>query len=586
MHRLRSAARATAWWDEEGDPPSYNPFRKLNPRRRRGGDDEEVARTSTIQSENDATTSREQNRIDERIAPRHPNTFPPNHTNQEGHSPTYHPQYPIAEKEKEGSEESTAGRSATVVVPDADREGNCGIKQRKSGFMSKFHKKEKNQDDRQTRSTSGLTQNGNKHKFTPGNQLKRTLFNSWINVLLIMAPVGIAVNYAHVQPVAVFVINFIAIIPLAAMLSYATEEIAIRTGETLGGLLNATFGNAVELIVSILALVKNEVLIVQTSLIGSILSNLLLVMGMCFFFGGINRPEQHFNMVVAQTASSLLALAVASLIIPTAFSTWASGDAMKNASNITALSRGTSVLLLLVYGAYLFFQLKTHADMYNEPSQKVERRQTKKDIRAGLAKVGAGMAGTSGATSREADGSNAQDSPLRHPDEEDKKQKDEPQLHIWVAVATLAISTALVAVCAEFMVDSINAITAEGGISKTFVGLILLPIVGNAAEHATAVTVAVKDKMDLAIGVAVGSSMQIALLVIPFVVVLGWILGKDDMNLSFDGFQIAILFVAVLLVNYLIQDGKSHWLEGVLLQTLYLIIAIAAWFYPANGQVS
>ena len=128
------------------------------------------------------------------------------------------------------------------VVPDAQPEGNGGIKQRKSGFMSKFHKKETNQDDRQTRSTSGLIQNGNKPKFTTGNQLKRTLFNSWINVLLIMAPVGIAVNYAHVQPVAIFVINFIAIIPLAAMLSYATEEIAIRTGETLGGLLNATFG--------------------------------------------------------------------------------------------------------------------------------------------------------------------------------------------------------------------------------------------------------------------------------------------------------------------------------------------------------
>ena len=124
---------------------------------------------------------------------------------------------------------------------------------------------------------------------------------------------------------------------------------------------------------------------------------------------------------------------------------------------------------------------------------------------------------------------------------------------------TLALSTAFVALCAEFMVGSINALTERSGISKTFVGLILLPIVGNAAEHATAVTVAIKDKMDLAIGVAVGSSMQIALLVIPFVVVLGWILGISDMNLDFDGFQIAVLFVAVLLVNYLIADGKSHW---------------------------
>ena len=235
--------------------------------------------------------------------------------------------------------------------------------------------------------------------------------------------------------------------------------------------------------------------------------------------------------------------------------------AVANSSNVTALSRGTAVLLLLVYGCYLFFQLKTHADMYNEPSQKVDKRKSNKvaggDVTRGIAQIGGAMSASTGRTMAFAttDGTEAHDTPMRYPEPE----KEEPQLHIWVAVATLAISTAFVALCAEFMVDSINAITAEGGISKTFVGLILLPIVGNAAEHATAVTVACKDKMDLAIGVAVGSSMQIALLVIPFVVVLGWILGNDAMNLAFDGFQIAILFVAVLLVNYLIQDGKSHW---------------------------
>jgi len=155
-----------------------------------------------------------------------------------------------------------------------------------------------------------------------------------------------------------------------------------------------------------------------------------------------------------------------------------------------------------------------------------------------------------------------------------------PQLSIWSALATLIISTVLVALCAEYMVDSIDALSTQGGISKEFVGLIMLPIVGNAAEHVTAVTVACKDKMDLAIGVAVGSSMQIALLVIPFIVTLGWIMHIDAMTLYFDGFQIAVLFVAVLLVNYLIQDGKSHWLEGVLLMAAYIIISIAAFFYP------
>jgi len=165
-------------------------------------------------------------------------------------------------------------------------------------------------------------------------------------------------------------------------------------------------------------------------------------------------------------------------------------------------------------------------------------------------------------------------------DDEEEEEFETPSLSVAGALVTLAISTTLVAFCSEFMVSSIDGLTATGGVSTTFVGLILLPIVGNAAEHATAVTVAIKDKMDLSIGVAVGSSMQIALLVFPLIVILGWILGKDCMTLYFDTFQIATLFVSVLLVNYLIQDGKSHWLEGILLMASYIIIALAAWFYP------
>ena len=261
-------------------------------------------------------------------------------------------------------------------------------------------------------------------------------------------------------------------------------------------------------------------------------------------------------------------------------------------TRITEISRGTAILLLVVYGAYLFFQLKTHASMYNEPSPKVEKRKKKVDEGGSVRSIAAiGAQGVATMANPIGTGATQESSGYQVPEE-----TEEPKLSKWVALFTLAASTALVAICAECMVDSINAITATGSISRTFVGLILLPIVGNAAEHATAVTVACKDKMDLAIGVAVGSSMQIALLVIPFTVVLGWILGNDAMNLAFDGFQIAVLFVAVLLVNYLIQDGKSHWLvvfvgfsiyvllliytrlEGVLLQILYMIIAIAAWY--------
>lgn len=468
-----------------------------------------------------------------------------------------------------------------TVRPSDEQNGirnrSNGDSQEKHGIKKLFSSSTNDPDDNNGKE---------KKKFTVWGQVHATLFNSWINVLLIASPVGIAVHYAGVNEVAVFVINFIAIIPLAAMLSYATEEIALRTGEVLGGLLNASFGNAVELIVSIIALAKDQVLIVQTSLIGSMLSNLLLVLGMCFFFGGINRMEQAFNMTVAQTAASLLFLAVSSLIIPTAFEQWArTGD---NSTTETAttenpkpgvanISRATAILLLMVYGCYLFFQLKSHAKMYNAPSAKNPTRPVGSKLKNAMIPDKLRSKGVADRDEASTESAEAEDEP---------DEPEEPQLSVLVAVLTLAISTVLVALNAECLVDSINAITCGGGISKNFVGLILLPIVGNAAEHATAVTVAVKDKMDLAIGVAVGSSMQIALLVLPFVVVLGWIMGKDDMTLFFDGFQIAVLFVAVLLVNYLIQDGKSHWLEGVLLIMLYVIIAVAAWFYPTAPGLS
>ncbi|KAH7275450.1 Sodium/calcium exchanger protein-domain-containing protein, partial [Fusarium solani] len=424
-----------------------------------------------------------------------------------------------------------------------------------------------------------------KEPFTVANQLQRTFLNSWINILLVAAPVGIALNYVHsVNRIAVFVVNFVAIIPLAAILSFATEEIALRTGEVLGGLINATFGNAVELIVAILALVDGKVVIVQTSLVGSILSNLLLVMGFCFFFGGLRRQQQFFNETVAQTAASLLALAVASVIVPTVFD-WASETPVKAVAD---LSRGTAVILLVVYGAYLIFQLKTHQSVFAEESQKVAAKPWSRSgpassgIRQGLmvpgALVGGGMAGR--------DENERLTEMIMNPErlEGEEDEEEEPQLHFWVAVATLTFATVLIALCAEFMVDSIDAVTKDGGVSEEFVGLILLPIVGNAAEHATAVTVAIKDKMDLAIGVAVGSSMQVALFLIPLLVIIGWGMGEESMNLSFDLFQVAVMFVAVLLTNYLIADGKSHWLEGWLLICLYAIIATCSWWYPTHSD--
>ncbi|KAK8079365.1 Ca2+:H+ antiporter [Apiospora hydei] len=425
-----------------------------------------------------------------------------------------------------------------------------------------------------------------KEPFTVSNQLRRTILGSWINILLVAAPIGIAMNYTGFDGKIIFAVNFIAIIPLANMLSNATEEIALRTGETLGGLINATFGNAVELIVAVIALIHKEYIIVQTSLIGSILSNLLLVLGMCFFFGGINRPKQSFNQVVAQTAASLLALAVASNIIPTVFKQNVYENEVDNHAvddrHVAAISRGVSVILLFVYCCYLYFQLKTHADVFNETSEKTatyahsSNNVASEGVHGTVASIAVMAATTAGPQA-----SQARQNVSRDGEEEEDDDDEDPQLHFWVAIAQLTISTVIIALCAEFMVDGISAVTTEGGLSEEFVGLILLPIVGNAAEHATAVTVAIKDKMDLAIGVAVGSSMQVSLFLLPLLIIIGWGMGAEEMTLAFDTFQIVVLFLSVLLVNYLIGDGESHWLEGVLLICLYIIIAVCAWFYPA-----
>ncbi|KAL8761574.1 MAG: hypothetical protein Q9184_002311 [Pyrenodesmia sp. 2 TL-2023] len=568
MHKYRSSARQAAWYREEGEATNFNPFGKYRPRRRdlNDDDDEESAyRTRTNKSDNQFSLSMKTNRKPQHTdypGPPHPSSMPAQTMKGPfpvGNGHTGDPAQTEGEKSQEpgmATSNTTIPEDEAIILESKPEEDEGPRKRRFGGVMDRFHQKKDNHTAMEPTAT-GQSQRP-KQAFTFTGQLRATLLNSPINVLLIMVPVGIGVHFTKLNPIGVFVVNFIAIIPLAAMLSYATEELALRTGETLGGLLNATFGNAVELIVSIIALTQKKVDIVQESLLGSMLSNLLLVMGCCFFFGGINRVEQHFNVTVAQTASSLLAIAIASLVIPAAFEAWAAnnGENAVEEVHVTQLSQGTAVLLLLVYAAYLIFQLRTHATMYNAPSPKGQKRNPAKvgaagDAHKGFAQIGASMSAVMG-------GANAQEMPLREPEEE----KEQPQLSLFVALLTLAISTAFVGICAEFMTDAIDPITKPcGPLPRTFVGLILLPIVGNAAEHATAITVAIKDKMDLAIGVAIGSSMQIALLVIPFVVILGWIMGthNPDMNLAFDTFQIILLFVSVLLVNYLIQDGKSHW---------------------------
>ncbi|KAL2368753.1 hypothetical protein RJ035_007254 [Blastomyces gilchristii] len=379
-----------------------------------------------------------------------------------------------------------------------------------------------------------------------------TLASNYVNLLLVFVPLGMASSKAGWSPTTTFVLNFLAIIPLASLLSFATEELAATMGETLGGLMNATFGNAVELIVSIVALKDNEIRVVQASMLGSILSNILLVLGCCFLIGGLRHHEQTFNSTVASTMSSLMAVASASLIIPATLYAALANSKADTHGNILILSHGTAIILLVLYVMYLYFQLCSHTDLFEG---------------------GSAENANNGSVVRNGDGG----------EDAVDEEEEERILNPWAAGIVLLIVTIAVSICAEFLVGSIDSIVEATHISKTFIGLILIPIVGNAAEHVTAIVVAYKNKMDLAIGVAIGSSLQIALFVTPFLVILGWIMGRD-MTLHFHSFETVTFFLSQLVVTLLIQDGKSNYLEGGLCLGMYLIIALAFYVYPDDAQ--
>ncbi|KAI8637801.1 calcium/proton exchanger [Parasitella parasitica] len=377
--------------------------------------------------------------------------------------------------------------------------------------------------------------------------------SSWLNVLLVFVPLGWASHFVW-NSTTTFILNFVAIVPLAKLLGFATEDIALRTGEVIGGLLNATFGNSIELIISIIALTQNLVIVVQASMLGSILSNLLIVLGMSFFAGGLRYKEQIFNITSAQTSASLLFISVVSLLLPAAFygSTVNAETAAKERSDILNISRATAIILLVIYFAYMVFQRQvSQIKLFNNnPNAIDEDQRVANETSVGLL--------------------------------QEKEAEESPSMPWWMAIVLLLIITALVAVCAEFLVSAIEQVVEQWHISETFVGLILLPIVGNAAEHITAITVAYKNKMDLALGVAVGSSIQVALLVTPIMVIVGWGINVD-MSLYFNVYETAVLFAAVILVNYLIVDGKSNWLEGFMLSALYILIAISFYYYPDSA---
>ncbi len=355
-------------------------------------------------------------------------------------------------------------------------------------------------------------------------------------LLLIFIPLSIAGEFLHWNSTIIFVTACLAIVPLASYMGQATEEIAVVVGPNIGGLLNATFGNATELILAYVALKGGLIEVVKATITGSIIGNLLLVMGLSMLLGGIRYKEQEFQPITARLNASSMNLAVVALLLPTAVQFTSTGI---TEPVIQRLSVAVAAVLISVYGLTLFFSMKTHTYLYD-----------------------VGVAET--------------EFPI---DTDEDEGKEQPNVWFWVGI--LLVVTIGVAVESELLVGSLEEATKELGLTPLFTGVILLPIIGNAAEHATAVTVAMKDKMDLSVSVAVGSSLQIALFVAPVLVVMGWLIGQP-MDLNFNPFELVAVTVAVWLANSISSDGRSNWLEGTLLLATYLVLALAFFFHPVT----
>lgn len=370
-----------------------------------------------------------------------------------------------------------------------------------------------------------------------------TVKNLIFTVPLIFIPISIAAHFLDWGALVVFITAAIAIVPLAGWMGNATEEIAVVAGPTLGGLLNATFGNATELIIALIALNAGLVDVVKASITGSIIGNLLLVMGLSMLLGGIRYKEQEFQPILARVNASSMNLAVIAILVPTAVHYTSEGI---NTQTMQTLSGAVAIVLMLVYALTLLFSMKTHSYLYD----------------VGVVELD-GIEGENAAATESADATE------EHP--------HTINLKLWVGV--LLAATLLVAVESELLVGALEEATAQLGLSELFTGVILLPIIGNAAEHATAVTVAMKNKMDLSMTVAVGSSLQIALFVGPVLVLAGWLMGQP-MDLDFNPFELIAVAVAVLITNSISSDGRSNWLEGTLLLATYAVLGLAFYFHP------
>ena len=363
--------------------------------------------------------------------------------------------------------------------------------------------------------------------------------NGWPYLLLPFIPIAIALELAHAAAGLIFFSAALGVIPTAALMGRATEEVAAKSGPGIGGLLNVTFGNAPELIIALFALERGLHEVVKASIVGSILGNILLVMGAAMLAGGLvgNRKVQRFDRTAAGVQTTMLILAVAALVMPAVFEL-VEGQGLPGVDQervvfddtVEDLSLAVAIVLIGTYAAGLVFSLRTHRALFNPHS------------------------------------------------EGEAEHDDTWGWSIRTSVIALAVAGIAVGVMSEILVGSIEAASDSIGLSEFFIGVIVVAIVGNAAEHWVAVLVAIKDKMDLSVNIAIGSSAQIAMFVAPVLVLLSFVIGPGPMPLVFNGFEIAAIALAVLVAYQVTNEGESNWFEGVQLLALYVIIGLTFYF--------
>ncbi|KAF5353924.1 hypothetical protein D9756_007090 [Leucocoprinus leucothites] len=407
---------------------------------------------------------------------------------------------------------------------------------------------------------------------------KEALKYTPLNVLLVFIPVSWALHFTHQSPTLTFIFSALGLIPLAALLGFGTEQIALKTSASVGGLLNATLGNIVEMIIAGIALKECELELVQSSLLGGLLSNLLLVLGMAFIVGGYRFPQQEFQPMVAQLNSSLMIVAVIALIVPVAFHVYLETrlPTGRELPVLLELSRGAAIILIFIYFAYLFFQFYSHNHLFLEldTNSSISSRSSTRSAQSSTVLRPSDTFSVSSSSSS----SSSSDS-----DDDDFHRV---RLNTVMALACVVVPTGLAYLTAENLVNSLNGLLeAHPSVSKEWITLIVIPIISNAAEHVTAVVVASKGKFDLAMSVAVGSCIQIALFVIPVLIFVAWGMGKP-LTLLFDPLETLVLFFSVLLVKFSVEDGKSHWMSGMALVSVYVLIALSFWHFPEVHRMS